>query len=408
MFIILLFFIFARPLIASLAFPYLNSIYSICFIGILTAIFFIKKISFERFKGLKYPLILFCFALAISVIFSSNRLNSVKELYKYLNGLLLFTIASSLNYKDANRIIKTIILSGCIVCLLAAYQYFAGFHFMLDYLAKLKNPHYIIKCYIFSKRVFFPFITPNALAGYLIMLIALVLPFKNSAVFIFLFFITLISTKSLGAFISISIVLGLYFYLCDKANKRKTILLLGAYIILIFISLLRVKTQEYGQPIFSVANRLLYWQDSLAIIKSSPLFGVGIGNFRIPLSRYAHNIYLQIWAEMGIIGIISWLWLIISTIKAGINLNRKYMAAVITYQTQNIHTEAQQNGNFSGITANQYPDYMFPGLISACLVFLLHNSIDFNFFLPEVALIWWTILGLILSKKNPTAQENIL
>jgi len=38
-------------------------------------------------------------------------------------------------------------------------------------------------------------------------------------------------------------------------------------------------------------------------------------------------------------------------------------------------------------------------LVSAATVFLAHNFIDFPFFLPEVAFIWWIILGLILSKE---------
>lgn len=401
MFIILLFFIFARPFIASLAFPYLNSIYSICFIGVLAATFFINKVSFERIKGLKYPLILFCFALAISAIFSSNRINSVKELYKYLSGLLLFTIASSLTYKDAERVVKTIIFSGCLVSLLAVYQYFIGFQNLIKYLDKIKYPTfthdstYLMKAYLLSKRVFFPFVTPNILAGYLIMIISLALPFKNNIWFIFLFFIALIFTKSLGAFVSILLVLGLYFYLCDEVPKRKIILLFGIYIAVIFIFFLRAKSQGFVQPIFSTMNRLQYWQDSLVLIKSSPLLGIGIGNFNLSFTRYAHNTYLQIGAEMGIIGLTSWLWLIILAIAKGIN---NYKTANMLYKSQNI----------AGTKITTYPDYISPGLISASVVFLIHNFIDFSFFLPEVSLIWWTILGLIFSKKNPTANEGIL
>jgi hypothetical protein len=35
-------------------------------------------------------------------------------------------------------------------------------------------------------------------------------------------------------------------------------------------------------------------------------------------------------------------------------------------------------------------------VITACLAaFALHNLYDFSFFLPEVNLIWWAILGLL-------------
>lgn len=408
MFITLLFFIFARPFIASLAFPYLDAIYSIFFIGVLISFFFVNKVSFEKIKGLKYPLILFCFALFISLIFSSNRINSFKELYKYISGLLLFTIASSMTYKQAERAVKVIILSGCAVSLLAVYQYFVGFQNLLPYLDKIEYPTFVMKNYILHKRVFFPFVTPNTLAGYLIMIISLALPFKNNIWFISLFFITLIFTKSLGAIVSILLVLGLYFYLCEEVTKRKIIFLLGLYISVIFIFFLRVKFQGYGQPLTSILNRLQYWQSTWALIKFSPLFGVGLGNFDIPVCRYAHNTYLQIWAEMGILGIISWLWLVILAIVKGISINRRYMAERVTYQPQDISVDMEQNRFFNGVKILGYPDYMFPGLISAIVVFLIHNIIDFSFFLPEVSLIWWFILGLIFAEKKHPIDEDTL
>lgn len=387
MFKILLFFIFARPFIASLAFPYINAAYSACFLVVLIAVFFHNKVSFEKIKSFKYPLILFCFALFISVIFSTNRMISFMELYKYISGLLLFTIASSLSYKDAERAVKIIILSGCIVSLLAIYQYFLGFQHLMPYYAQIKNPTYAMKNYILSKRVFSPFVTPNILASYLIMIISLVLPFKNNIWFISLFFIALMLTKCLGAIISILLVLGLYFYFSEVVTKQKIIFLLGLYISIIFIFFFRVKSQGYGQPVFSTMNRLQYWQDTLALIKYSPFLGSGLGIFNISRSTFAHNTYLQIWAEMGILGIISWLWLVISAIAKGINLNRKYMAERITHQ---------------------FPDYMFPGLISAVVVFLIHNIIDFSFFLPEVSLIWWVLLGLLFAEKKNIAAEDTL
>ena len=390
MFKILMLFIFARPFIASLAFPCLNLIYSIGFMGVLIAVFFHNKVSFNRIESVKYPLILFCFALLISVAFSVNPLNSFKELYKYLSGLLLFTIASSLSYKDAERVVKAVIFSGCLVCLLAVYQYFISFQNLSIYLAQIKNPTHLMQAYILNKRVFFPFITPNTLASYLIMIISLVLPFKNNIWFISLFFITLIFTKSLGGFISILLVLGLYFYFSERVTKQKIFLLLGVYFSLIIIFFLRAGSQEYAQPILSTSNRLQYWQDTLALIKSSPLLGAGLGNFNIAGVLYAHNTYLQIWAEMGFLGIISWLWLVILALVKGTRLYRNYMAA------------------YKSVKIPGYPDYMFPGLISAVVVFLIHNIIDFSFFLPEVSLIWWLIFGLLFAEKKHVSDKDTL
>jgi hypothetical protein len=39
-------------------------------------------------------------------------------------------------------------------------------------------------------------------------------------------------------------------------------------------------------------------------------------------------------------------------------------------------------------------------LISAGSIFLMHNFVDFTFFLPEIAIIWWVILGLMTPENN--------
>jgi putative inorganic carbon (HCO3(-)) transporter len=149
-------------------------------------------------------------------------------------------------------------------------------------------------------------------------------------------------------------------------------LLFDLLVIVVLVLISRSTTQrEHILPAFSLIKRLDYWQGTLQIIKSSPLIGVGLGNFDLVQSRYAHNSYLQIWAEMGILGIISILWLIIAVFKSAF---------------MNIKKGTQNN--------------QIVGFISANTVFLAHNFVDFTFFLPEVAMIWWIIVGLIISKYN--------
>ena len=142
----------------------------------------IKKVPFKKIWPLKYPLILFCLALIISLVFSVNKLKSLTELYKYISGLLLFIVASSLNDKDKLRIIQTIVIAGLIISLAAIYQYFFGFQHLLNYIAKQKITNPFILDYVKSRRVFFPFVTPNTLAGYLIMIIPLALTLKNKKI----------------------------------------------------------------------------------------------------------------------------------------------------------------------------------------------------------------------------------
>jgi len=380
---LLLTLIFIRPFISSLAFPGLNSLYSALFLIFLIIWVIHKGIPLKKIQALKYPLILFFLALIISAILAPNKINSLKELFNYVTALLLLLIAASLTYKDKMRVIRAIILSGFIISLLALYQYFFGFKQMLEYLSRNNLSSPFALDYIQRKRIFFPFVTPNILAGYLAMIIPLVLINKNKFWLIIPLSFALLLTKSLGAFLSIFLAGGIYLYLQTKLKKRGVVRLLGTVVLLgllVIIGLVfvtrTITLKEHLQPLFSTLMRIYYWKGTLSIIKARPLMGIGLGqlgNFSLMDSRYAHNSYLQIWAETGIIGIVAWLWMVFISFNIGFKKLKK-------------------NGN--------QQDSATISLILASSIFLIHNFIDFSFFLPEVSMIWWVILGLIVSKDN--------
>ena len=318
---------------------------------------------------MRYPLILFCLALSISILFSADKLNSFREIYKYAGGLAVFIIVISLSPKNRKYIIATLILSALVISILAIRQYFFGFKYLMNYVNEQKITNPFVLDYIARRRVYFPFVTPNTLAGYLAFIIPLTLLVKNKAKWaIFLVLLSaLLLTKSLGALASL--FLGMFFYLLLRKDlpAKKFALLTGIGMIFIIVFLLRqASVKEHTLPVFSLGMRLEYWKDTLQIIQQYYLTGIGPGNFNLAMSRYAHNSYLQLWAEMGILGLISFLWLIIAVFKAGI-------------QSLKYSTERNQ----------------IACLISANAVFLMHNFVDFTFFLPEVSLIWWVVLGLL-------------
>jgi O-antigen ligase len=296
---------------------------------------------------------------------------SIKELYKYITALLLFLIVASLSAKEKSVVIKCIILTATFVSSLAMYQYFFGFKHISEYIAKNNITDQFILDYVSRKRVFTPFITPGVLGGYLAMLIPLTLMDKKKFWLIIPLSFALLFTRSVGAIFSLFLGLTVYFYLIERLGKKEALLVLGLFIIAVLVLIIRFVIQkEYTHPVFSSLMRLNYWKDTLGIIKLSPLFGVGIGNFNIPYSRYAHNSYLQFWAEAGILSVISFLWIIFAVFKSAF---------------KNIEASSDRN--------------RIACLSFASFVFLAHNFIDFTFFLPEVAFIWWIILGLILSKE---------
>jgi O-antigen ligase len=123
--------------------------------------------------------------------------------------------------------------------------------------------------------------------------------------------------------------------------------------------------KDFTQPLFSLHKRVLYWKESIEIIRQHPFKGIGIGNLSLKETRFSHNSYLQLWAETGILGLLSWLGIIFIFLtenikKIKLSSNKKFLA----------------------------------GIISGGVAFLLHNLIDFSFFIPQISFLWWVILGM--------------
>ena len=194
---------------------------------------------------------------------------------------------------------------------------------------------------------------------------------KNGIWFTLLVFTALLLTKSPNAFLSLFWVLIIYFGIQGKLKKANILLLAGLFLLIIAVIIGRSLTpQGHLHPVFSAMMRLNYWQESLAIINAHPFAGVGLGNFNLQNSRYAHNTYLQIWAEMGLFGLFSLAWIIATAFK-------------ICFKN----------------LAQSLDKRQIAGLLAASAVFLVHNFLDFTFFLPEISLIWWVILGLAIAKE---------
>jgi len=372
MFQILLTLIFIEPFVFFLiefSFPYF--IYSSLISIFLVAWILVRGLPLKTIQPIKYPFLAFTASLLVALVFSYNKTVSLKALEKYITALLLFLIAASLQGKEKRMLIKGITLAAIFVSVLAIYQYLFSFKHLSEYIAENNITDQFILDFVNRKRVFFPFATPNMLGGYLAMILPLALIDKKKIWVIILLSSAFLLTQSLGALLSLFFGIMVFFYLQEKLGKKAFFFLSGLLIITGLVLIIRLATRR-GQmhPVFSALMRLSYWKDTLQIIRLSPLTGVGLGNFNIASTRYAHNSYLQIWAEMGILGIGSILWLLTGIFKCAL----------------------------SSIKSSPYRNQTVC-FISACSVFLAHNLIDFTFFIPEVAFIWWVILGLTLSKE---------
>ncbi|MBL7070213.1 MAG: O-antigen ligase family protein [Candidatus Omnitrophica bacterium] len=368
MLILLLLLIFIRPFISSLAYPYANFLYMSLSTVLVSSwiIFRRKKISINN--QVAAALVLFLLNVVLSMLFSYDKLSAIQGAGNYLVGILFFFFAASLEDRERKLLLSFMTLAALVIAVLAIYQYFFGFRHLLEYLARQKNSYDFALDYIGRWRAFFPFVTPNILAVYLGMSLFLSTTQRNKFIYIIPISFALLLTKSLGVFLSLLIAAVIYFLLKGRLKKKHIVILCGLIVICGLIFIVRTNAQKLHQtPSFSTLMRLGYWRDTLQIIKSHPFIGVGPGNFNLLQSRYSHNSYLQICAEVGLIGFLPFIWFLVAGV-AGLGKKIKHPPQ---------------------------PHIYLAGTAASC-VFLLHNIIDFGFFLPEVSMIWWLIMGLVL------------
>ncbi len=88
-----------------------------------------------------------------------------------------------------------------------------------------------------------------------------------------------------------------------------------------FIGVQDVRGVTISNDNFAVVERLAHWQAAFSMIDDRPWLGVGLGNYAAAYDRYrlvnwpnalghAHNIYLNVWAETGLFGLVTYfaLW----------------------------------------------------------------------------------------------------
>lgn len=123
----------------------------------------------------------------------------------------------------------------------------------------------------------------------------------------------------------------------------------------------------------SIAERLNWWQTALNIFFANPVIGIGWGNFAdyAPAFRpapgaasiYTHNIALQLLAETGLLGLTTFILIVIAFINDGVR--------------KRLHTMYGQT---------------VPLIISVSS-FLLLNLFDYGFHIPALMLLFFFILG---------------
>lgn len=154
----------------------------------------------------------------------------------------------------------------------------------------------------------------------------------------------------------------------------------------------------------SSMQRVLFWEDTLRLIFDRPLVGVGVGNFEYNFPRYmsrqtlemkmrmerlqgrelmlfrAHNEYLEVWAETGILGFGVFCFLIYQIGAALYGLLKRYV---------------RREADLFGV-----------GLAAAIVASLAHSFFSSNLQDPASAVHFWMAVGMVWSLKFNAEGET--
>ncbi|MBN2097740.1 MAG: O-antigen ligase family protein [Candidatus Omnitrophica bacterium] len=378
---LILILIFLRPFVSSLSYPMAERYYS-CLLLIVCFCFLASKKKINKVYPAQGFLCLFFLAVIAAVFFSTNPGKSQALLPQSLSCFFIFYAVLTANQQQQRTIINTVIFSAVCVSSYALYWFHSGPRELLGYLSEQKIIYPFAREFLNRKRAFMPFVLPNMLAGYLIMALPLGLgAFSKKIqhlVFILPMLALLLLSQSVGALFSLFLALLLYITFFSKSwSKRGLFILVTVFLALALVVILRnYRSAYFTGSLFSLTNRLDYWQKTWVIILRHPWRGSGLGNFSALNSQFAHNSYLQIWAEMGLLGIIGFLGFISQAFWA-------------THSTK------------------LSKDKLYAGLVIASFSFPIHNFVDFSFFLPEVAAFWWIIMALLLSAQKSGDSQSV-
>jgi putative inorganic carbon (HCO3(-)) transporter len=378
-------------------------------LGIIILLYLIKLISQkaarERFiYGLKD---FFTSAISISILillgmmilstsYALEKGLAISESVRFLTYVFIFFL---IKYEfNAKKLVKNLL--GCyiftvtILSIFGIIQHFTTIGLDKKFIVKYASGYRVVKIAATMHN-------PNAYAAFLILtifpLIMLTIYEKNKkikslyGIISILIFVNIIMTYSRNA--QVGFCIGAVV-LCVIYSYKLIIAFGGVGIIALFMPSVFDRLKDLTNSAQN-ASRIKLWKTAIMMIKEHPILGVGNGNY---ISRYdeyvnkykglsynaytrypAHNSYLKIQSELGIVGISSFLTILI------ISLLRVKKLFTIT------------NDNFLKA--------FYMGAFASMIAFYFMNIFDNLFFVPKATTYFWFLVATAESILNSSVNN---
>ena len=301
-----------------------------------------------QWPPLTLPLVIFLAVLGLSSLGSVSLLHSLKELVKWAEVLALYVlVANEMTGRWKRALVVVLLATGALAALQGIFQF----------LFQVGPEEFVL----FGRfmRAYGTFEQPNPYAGYLGLtlplaaglVIAAIVPMRKRVSSRWLVWaggtgvlmtIALAMSWSRGAWLGMAAAIGVMLVAVAARSGRAVVLgvvfgVLAVYLLLAggiallpasvlqrfsdfvpYLGVADVRGVEVTDANFAVLERMAHWQSAVGMWTDRPWLGVGIGNYEVAYARYAlplwatplghaHNYYLNIGAEAGIVGLLSYL-----------------------------------------------------------------------------------------------------
>jgi len=329
------------------------------------------------------PVLIYLGAIFIAAFFTQNRIQSLISIKDEWLYLLFFLMVNNIEEKGfAKKLINIIIAISALVALYAIWQHYTGQDY---YHGRILDP--ISGTGKFRSVGNFSIPLTYGFYAMVVSLLSFSLAFseedKTKRIFYFLCsFLCLTGNLFSGTrstLIAQIFGFAVLFTFSPNRDKKEGIPMVLIYFILIFFIdpdiFVRMNRLAQAEDISSINIRTVIWPTSFRIFLDHPFAGIGFGSFnqfyelylKVPskIFGHAHNDFLNVAVNAGIVGLIPFVWLWVTIWR---NLKKKFKECFAYGQTEDKYPQSMLKAGL--VVASAY-------LMAALFQCYYFDAIDF-------------------------------
>lgn len=338
--------------------------------------------------------------MVIQTATSVYLMGSLRDLAIHTAGFLylIFLINEVKTTEQLHGVIVAVVCAATLLALVGIYQYVVGVDIKKEWVDTSSNG-------AIRARAYSVFGNPNIFAEYLVMTIPLCVGLfwstKRDGVRIFFLLLfavqvfSLFMTMSRGGWLGLAVAAFVFICLVRKELLLLAIPLMGAAVFVVPESIVNRFMTIFNFADSSTSYRFKIWEITEAVIRDHFIVGLGLGHlpFKMVFEQYirtmpiyhAHNTFLQVFAEMGLIGFILFIVFMVSLF---VNLARYPLKS-----------------------EDRYVKIMGAALCASFAGMLFHGMFENIFYMTKITTTFWLLLAISFAlvricKRHLSAEQG--